>query len=299
MYRPITYSEIFHSFQGEGYYTGTSTAWIRLFKCNLQCDGFGQKDPTNKSTYMLPRKTFEITPDIKSMVDLPVFEYGCDSSYSWFAKFNKLSKQDHAEVVCSKISRTLEDISNPEGLFKHPVSNQHTHMAFTGGEPMVSQQSILDILMEFDKIGNSPQYVTIETNGTQLFRPNVKLDQYIANHQHNWFWSVSPKLFNTSGEINKKAIKPLVVQQYKNISDHGQLKFVVNNNENCWEELQRIVHLFQSYDIDWPIYVMPVGATKEQQQNAEIQDIINKAIKNGYHVSPRSHCYVYGNKIGT
>jgi organic radical activating enzyme len=36
------FSEIFHSIQGEGHYTGVPTAWIRFFLCNLQCNGFGQ-----------------------------------------------------------------------------------------------------------------------------------------------------------------------------------------------------------------------------------------------------------------
>ena len=44
MSKKIAYSEIFHSIQGEGAYTGRPTAWMRFFLCNLQCDGFGQKD---------------------------------------------------------------------------------------------------------------------------------------------------------------------------------------------------------------------------------------------------------------
>ena len=54
------YSEIFHSIQGEGEYTGTPTAWIRFFLCNLQCSGFGQKDPTDPSTYELPFEDFDV-----------------------------------------------------------------------------------------------------------------------------------------------------------------------------------------------------------------------------------------------
>ena len=46
------YSEIFHSIQGEGHYTGVPTAWIRFFLCNLQCSGFGQIDPTNPDTWI-------------------------------------------------------------------------------------------------------------------------------------------------------------------------------------------------------------------------------------------------------
>jgi len=44
------FSEIFYSIQGEGEYTGVPTAWLRFFLCNLQCNGFGQKDPTDEST---------------------------------------------------------------------------------------------------------------------------------------------------------------------------------------------------------------------------------------------------------
>jgi len=48
------YSEIFDSIQGEGTYTGVHTLWLRFFLCNLQCNGFGQIDPTDTSTYELP-----------------------------------------------------------------------------------------------------------------------------------------------------------------------------------------------------------------------------------------------------
>ena len=86
----IIYSEIFYSPQGEGHYTGVCSAWLRLFSCNLQCDGFGQKDPTDSSTYQLPYKNFDAS-NIKRMTDLPVFEKGCDSSYSWAKKYKHLA----------------------------------------------------------------------------------------------------------------------------------------------------------------------------------------------------------------
>ena len=71
------YSEIFHSIQGEGQYTGHPTAWLRFFLCNLQCNGFGQADPTDPSTYELPYQN--INPDdYNSMEELPVFEFGCE-----------------------------------------------------------------------------------------------------------------------------------------------------------------------------------------------------------------------------
>ena len=44
------YSEIFHSIQGEGHYTGVHCL-DTFHLCNLQCNGFGQIDPTNPDTY--------------------------------------------------------------------------------------------------------------------------------------------------------------------------------------------------------------------------------------------------------
>lgn len=61
MSKEYFYSEIFHSVQGEGKYTGLPTAWLRFFLCKLQCNGFGQKDPTDESTYKLPYQ--DINPD--------------------------------------------------------------------------------------------------------------------------------------------------------------------------------------------------------------------------------------------
>ncbi len=78
----VAYSEIFHSIQGEGKYTGVPTAWLRFFLCNLQCDGFMQKDPTNPDTYELPYLNID-PQEFESLEDLPVFNKGCDSSYSW------------------------------------------------------------------------------------------------------------------------------------------------------------------------------------------------------------------------
>ena len=80
------YSEIFHSIQGEGHYTGVPTAWIRFFLCNLQCNGFGQIDPTNPDTYELPFKDFDVS-SVDKVEDLPVWDKGCDSSYTWAKKF--------------------------------------------------------------------------------------------------------------------------------------------------------------------------------------------------------------------
>lgn len=296
------YSEIFHSFQGEGTYTGRATAWIRFFLCNLQCDGFGQKDPTDPSTYVLPYKEYDIS-QIKHIEDLPVWEYGCDSSYTWAKKYRHLAHNDTAQEICDKIQDALKHPSNPNGLFLHPHTHQHTHMAFTGGEPLLNQEAIVAILREFDHRNNVPHFVTVETNGTQAFDDsdlrNEIFEQYIVRANREWFWSVSPKLWSTAGEKPKKAIHPDVVASYAEVSNHGQLKYVVNGSQESWDEVEHNTELFRKAGVNWDVYIMYVGATKEDQEDERIADVAMEALKRGYHFSGRLHCYVFGNKIGT
>ena len=102
------YSEIFHSIQGEGHYTGVPTAWIRFFLCNLQCNGFGQKDPTDPSTYELPFENFDVS-SVKRVEDLPVWEKGCDSSYTWAKKYKHLMGQETPQVLANKIVDVLKN----------------------------------------------------------------------------------------------------------------------------------------------------------------------------------------------
>ncbi len=307
------YSEIFYSFQGEGAYTGRPTAWIRFFMCNLQCDGFGQKDPTNPDTYVLPYQTVDIS-SIKRVEDLPVFEFGCDSSYTWSKKYGHLASDHTAPEIVERISRAFAHPTNPDGLFLHPVSGQENHMAFTGGEPMLkkSQAAIVDIMRTFYNARNTPRNITVETNGTQKLTDELidVIEWHGASSEFGgmvddargdseWFWSCSPKLFSTSGEKSKKALKPEVVGQYADVSNHGQLKYVITGTDQSWDEVEAATENFRKEGVDWPVYIMPVGATLEEQSEEWIATVAVEAMKRGYYFSGRLHCYVFGNKIGT
>ena len=159
----IRYSEIFYSFQGEAQFAGKPAVWLRFFGCNLECNGFGQKEPTKPETHILPYKTFDVA-SVQKLEELPVWNYGCDSSYSWSAKYKSLVHDSTVEQICDYITDQMRDESNPEGYFVHPVTNQDTMLCFTGGEPMLYQQSMIDIIREFERRGNMPNIVTVETN---------------------------------------------------------------------------------------------------------------------------------------
>lgn len=295
--RKYYFSEIFYSIQGEGHYTGVPTAWIRFFLCNLQCNGFGQIDPTNPDTYDLPFLDYDVSK-IKRVEDLPVWEKGCDSSYTWAKKYKHLMGQETPQVLANKIVDVLKNEDNPEGKFLHPVSKQHQHLCITGGEPLMptGQEATIGIYKELQKQDNLPSSMTFETNGTQMLRPNF-ID-WVKEIDTEIFFSCSPKLFTVSGEESKKAIKPEVVAEYRKLSSKGQLKFVVGDKDREWNEMEEALEKFRSAGVDWPVWIMPVGA-REEEQSATAGEVAQKAFRRGYNVAARVHVYLFGNAIGT
>jgi organic radical activating enzyme len=290
----IKYSETFYSAQGEGKYVGIPSLWIRFFLCNLQCNGFGQCNPTDPSTYELPYETIDIS-HITRVEDLPVFDKGCDSSYTWAKRYKHLITDRTVEETVDNLTALL-----PGGSFLHPKSEQWAHMVFTGGEPMLrkSQEGIVAILNEFGRRGNMPKHVTIETNGTQPL--TAELEKFIAEYTENggeWYWSISPKLWSTAGEKHNKAIKPEVVGKYAGVSAHGQLKFVVNGSDASWREVEENTVLFRNTGCNFPVWIMGVGGTLEGLKITEAM-IADEAIQRGYNYTSRVHVHIYGNAIG-
>ena len=297
MSKEYFYSEIFHSVQGEGKYTGIPTAWLRFFLCNLQCNGFGQKDPTDETTYELPYQ--DINPDdYETMEDLPVFEFGCDSSYSWSKKFKGLQRKGDVEVIADRIRQDMVNAWNPKGLFNFGSTKQH--MCFTGGEPLMvhAQAASIGIMDVFESEGDVPTSTTYETNGTQkLGNPFVEWYEGYIDRGNELFISCSPKLWSVAGEKGSKAICPDIVAEYRKLTPNGQLKFVINGTPESWAELDDVILQFRNVGVDWPIYIMPVGATVEGQEIVAA-DVATEAFKRGYNVSARVHTYIWGNAIG-
>ena len=287
-------SEQFYSLQGEGIHTGVPSYFIRFFGCSLQCQGFGQKDPANPDTWVQPWKTINIEA-INSIEELPqeVYEYGCDSVYSWSAKFKKLQKEMTSATVVAKMK---EDLGN---LFVKVLTGD-IHIVWTGGEPLMkfNQKYIIEILrelaheyknFEIDKMSMS---MTFETNGTQQM--SDELEQAIS--QHNVTISCSPKLLHTSGEKREKAIHPAIINNLMDIADHKVLKFVVANSDVAKEELMEVVHQIDCGP-DVNIYLMPEGPNRHRVEDSSTQ-IAEFAMQHGFRFSDRLHARLWDNKIG-
>lgn len=287
-------SEVFRSIQGEGKYTGVTTIWVRFFLCNLTCSGFGQDNPTDPSTYDLPYEDFDVS-SVDKIEDLPVWEKGCDSSYSWAKKFRHLVPEYTIKELADKVEELLPrnrkffDDANP------------IHLCFTGGEPMINQDAIGALIYELINRGNKPHNITIETNGTKPLKTVLKqliTNQYRFQKDCEWFWSYSPKLFTVSGEQSKRAIKHDVVLEYSDYSDAGQFKPVLGIKDEQWMEWYERYEYSWWSELNWPVYIMACGATKEDQDEIQ-REVCERAMANGYNFSARVHCHIWGNQLGT
>ena len=78
----------------------------------------------------------------------------------------------------------------------------------------------------------------------------------------------------------------------------GQLKFVVGQTKEEWQELDEVVTMFRDAGVDYPVWIMPVGA-REEEQSATAGDVAKMAFERGYNVAGRMHVYLFGNAIGT
>jgi len=293
----IRFSEMFWSFQGEAELAGTPTVWLRFFGCNLECNGFGQTHPTKPDTWELPYKDYDLIA-VDRVEDLPVWDKGCDSSYTWSMKYKHLATDVDVEGACNKLESLL-----PHGKFTHPISKQDNMLAFTGGEPMLQQKQMKAIVNEFLIRGNAPKIITVETNGTKKLNKDLQdfINIYLAEMGIRWHWSISPKTWHTAGEQNQ-----VMVDNFMSYAESTRstsiIKFVCNGTEESWQEIDQYAKEIETYaknaEINKPIiWIMPAGATKEEQ--GEVAEICNQAMQRGYRVATRNHCYVYGNQIGT
>ena len=133
----------------------------------------------------------------------------------------------------------------------HKYFVKGTHLVFTGGEPMIQQQAILEFIDLYYRKYEYIPFLEIETNGTIEFDNELLKEFDLIN--------CSPKLCN-SGMKEERRIKADVLRQINNYRS-SIFKFVVTEQE----DLQEIEDLIDLLDLKpEKIVLMPAGDCREQ-----------------------------------
>jgi organic radical activating enzyme len=205
--------------------------------------------------------------------------------------------------IADRLIEANKSVHNPEGLFIHPITKQPVMLCFTGGEPMMQQKAMMEILRELQQRQNAPQIVTVETNTTRPLSDELRNFinsefPFMTIGKTRWHWAMSPKLFTVSGEENVVNVEN--IYEYATTNSTSILKFVCNGTEENWMELdnhvERIRLLCGRYMPH--VWVMPVGATKDAQEDSYIGDLCIEAMNRGFNIATRNHVHIFGNIIG-
>jgi organic radical activating enzyme len=192
----------------------------------------------------------------------------CDTPYAVLKKDDNCNNYSIEEVY---------DIINKLG---------EQRIVFTGGEPMLYEEFILDFIQYANKMKKGFYIYEMETNGTIPIRTDL-----------NWYmdqFNVSIKLKSSNQEkgYGGKRINYNALHTYP--SAKTNYKFVISNITTDDKEINEIM----SHSLSPKrIYLMPEGMTrKEIIKNSP--KVIDMCIKEGYWFSPREHIMVWDKKRG-
>ena len=192
----------------------------------------------------------------------------CDSKYTWEIDKDKLKLIDNIIEI----------------IKKYPIPR----IIFTGGEPLLYQEAIVDIMKEF-LIGKFIPFFEIETNGTIS-----TVDKFLFENIN--LWNISPKSpHSQSASHYTYRTEPVLLNKIDKIVENDNdyiVKFVVGSPN----DILFVDGIIVKYRIpSWKVYIMPQGQTrKEYISNAKF--VWEVCERTGYRFSPRLHIEIWDNK---
>lgn len=226
----------------------------------------------------------------------------CDTPYSSYN--NEKSKFDISDVL------SIID-ENPQVM----------DIVITGGEPMLYQAGVLELIRAIDERHPNEHYITIETNGS--IAPEGEGCDLLALVD---LWSISPKLRNSIAPVgarievlgktvefteevvnrlNEKRKNPSAISEIVVYGRDYQLKFVYSDEntityiDELLGEIRTVLYDEYKYvpEFDSHVMLMPEGITEEQLQSKR-QSAVNECIKKGWMYTDRLHITIWGDKRG-
>lgn len=234
--------EIFDTIQGEGRNLGRPVVFARLSDCNLTCSW-------------------------------------CDTPQTWAFNEARASLHDEGQVY----DKEQEQVYIEVGDAVRNIDGYSTkRLVITGGEPMMQQPAIGELVRGLRQENGEDYWVEIETNGTIAPTPELLelVDQF----------NVSAKLEN-SGNIESKRHKSKALQAFAE-TEKADFKFVVFDDN----DLPEILDIVDKYDIPHDrVYLMPEGRSEEEVKRHQ-EELVDLAKKENFNVTTRLHVLIWGKK---
>jgi organic radical activating enzyme len=165
---------------------------------------------------------------------------------------------------------------------EHLLALGGKHLVVTGGEPLIQQKTLCELLVNLKK---ESYYVEIETNGT--ISPSDELLSLVDQ------WNVSPKLKNSGNPSSTREV-PEAYHMFARLPS-SYFKYVIQTES----DLNEVRNLVSRYRIALArVLLMPEGTDRETILNRG-RWLAKLCNDQGYRLGTRLHILLWGNARGT
>lgn len=188
----------------------------------------------------------------------------CDTPYAVYTERDKAKLMTVNEVILEIVKYNCK------------------HIVWTGGEPTLYQDFIIDVMSRLKKMKYTSE---VETNGTNVIKK--KLSSVV--NQFNV--SLKLKSSNQKNDIfDKKRINQLALNFFN--PKKSYFKFVINGEDDL-KEIKQLNKLYPNFEI----WLMPEGFKREDIIKHS-ETVAKLCIENNWHFSPREHIIIWDYKRG-
>jgi 7-carboxy-7-deazaguanine synthase len=196
----------------------------------------------------------------------------CDTRFTW----------EQGKIEGGELFSAAELADRAAGLLSGTTTTpSKVHVVLTGGEPMLYQDRLPELIDELRSRGFG--FFEIETNG--MYVPSREMIEQIS------WWNCSPKLSN-SGLPAETCIVPEALRAIA-ASDRADFKFVIQNRGDIDELVREYLPIVGADNI----ILMPEGVTPASQF-AVMPWLMEECAARGFRFSPRLQVLAWGNQRG-